>query len=82
MRTWSSEKDDVVQTDLVVWVQFGINHVPRIEDFPVMPVEVLKVHLRPVNFHTRNPAIDVPPATQAVNRSMLLKGACTNGHGC
>lgn len=36
VRSWSERNDDVKDTDLVVYVQCGINHVPRIEDFPVM----------------------------------------------
>ncbi|KAF3228362.1 hypothetical protein TWF106_007394 [Orbilia oligospora] len=58
--------------DIVVWVQFGINHIPRIEDFPVMPVETLRVHLKPVNFFDKNPALDLPPSTQSINKSVLL----------
>lgn len=56
---------------MVVWVQFGINHVPRIEDFPVMPVEIIKVSLKPVNFFDKNPALDVPPSVQSFNKSVL-----------
>ncbi|RMZ75835.1 hypothetical protein DV737_g5102, partial [Chaetothyriales sp. CBS 132003] len=56
----------------VVWIQFGINHVPRTEDFPVMPAETLKVMLKPVNFFTKNPALDVPPSTQTFNQSTLV----------
>ncbi|KAK6330431.1 hypothetical protein TWF696_003527 [Orbilia brochopaga] len=58
--------------DVVVWVQFGINHIPRIEDFPVMPVETVKVHMKPVNFFDKNPALDLPPSTQEVNKSVLI----------
>jgi len=72
VRTWAARNDNVVDTDIVVWVQFGINHVPRIEDFPVMPCEIIKVSFKPVNFFERNPAIDVAPSTQAFNRSVLI----------
>jgi primary-amine oxidase len=61
----------VLDDDIVVWVQFGINHVPRIEDFPVMPCEILKVALKPVNFFEKNPALDVPPSVQSFNKSVL-----------
>ena len=37
-----------------------------------MPCEVLKVSFKPVNFFSKNPAIDVPPSTQAFNNSTLL----------
>jgi primary-amine oxidase len=71
VRTWANRKDNVLDEDIVVWVQFGINHIPRIEDFPVMPCEILKVSLKPVNFFEKNPAIDVPPSVQSFNKSTL-----------
>lgn len=71
VRSWANREDDVKDKDIVVWVQFGINHVPRVEDFPVMPCEVLKVSLKPVNFFDKNPALDVPPSEQAFNKSVL-----------
>jgi primary-amine oxidase len=40
-----------------------------------MPCEILKVSFKPVNFFTRNPAIDVPPSTQEVNKSVLVAAA-------
>lgn len=73
VRSWADRKDDV-GSDPVVWVQFGINHIPRVEDFPVMPMEMLKVTLRPVNFFDKNPALDVPPSKQEVNCSVSLNG--------
>ena len=48
-------------TDLVVWYTFGSNHVVRPEDWPVMPVETVGFHLKPVGFFDGNPALDVPP---------------------
>ena len=72
VRSWASREDNVLDEDIVIWVQFGINHVPRIEDFPVMPCEILKVYLKPVNFFAKNPALDVPPSEQSFNKSSLL----------
>ncbi|KAK3937146.1 copper amine oxidase 1 [Diplogelasinospora grovesii] len=72
VRSWADRKDTLRAGDPVMWVQFGINHIPRVEDFPVMPVETLRVMLRPVNFFDKNPALDVPPSTQAVNCSVAL----------
>lgn len=37
-----------------------------------MPSEVIKVSFKPANFFERNPAIDVPPSSQAFNKSVLL----------
>ena len=75
VRSWAERKDSLAGGDPVLWVQFGINHIPRIEDFPVMPVETLRVMLRPVNFFDRNPAIDVPSSKQEVNCSVSLNGS-------
>jgi primary-amine oxidase len=75
VRSWADRKDSLAGGDPVVWVQFGINHIPRVEDFPVMPVETLRVMLRPVNFFDRNPALDVPPSKQETNCSVSLNGS-------
>jgi primary-amine oxidase len=80
VRGWAERRDILAGGDPVVWVQFGINHVPRVEDFPVMPAETLRVMMRPVNFFERNPAIDVPPSRQEVNCSVGLNGK-GNGKG-
>jgi len=44
-----------------------------------MPCEIIKVALKPVNFFERNPAIDVPPSTQAFNKSTLISEAHQQG---
>jgi primary-amine oxidase len=50
-------------TDVVVWYTFGAHHVPRPEDWPVMPVSRIGFHLKPVGFFTGNPALDLPRHT-------------------
>jgi primary-amine oxidase len=47
--------------DVVLWHTFGVNHVPRPEDWPVMPVEYAGFSLVPSGFFDRNPALDVAP---------------------
>ena len=49
-------------TDVVVWHTVGVTHVPRPEDWPVMPVEYCGFTLLPFGFFERNPALDVPPS--------------------
>ncbi len=41
-------------------------------------METLRVSLVPVNFYDRNPALDVPPAEQVFNNSVLLSGSTTH----
>ncbi|KAM0719386.1 hypothetical protein Q7P37_005291 [Cladosporium fusiforme] len=48
--------------DVVLWHTFGLTHFPSPEDFPVMPAEPMTVLLRPRNFFTQNPCLDVPPS--------------------
>jgi primary-amine oxidase len=48
---------------------FGLTHNPRIEDFPVMPMERVSVMLKPDGFFTKNPALDVPQSSQSFNQS-------------
>ncbi len=48
-------------TDVVLWYTFGLTHVPRPEDWPVMPVEWTGFLLRPVGFFDRNPTLELPP---------------------
>jgi primary-amine oxidase len=49
----------LVGTDIVAWYTFGVTHIPRPEDWPVMPVEYCGFHLIPVGFFDANPALDV-----------------------
>ena len=53
----------VENTDIVVWYTFGTNHIPRPEDWPVMPVAYIGFSLKPVGFFDQNPALDVPPSS-------------------
>ncbi len=47
---------------MVVWYTFGVTHIPRPEDWPVMPVEYAGFSLVPYGFFDRNPALDLPPS--------------------
>lgn len=75
VRSWANRKEDITDTDLVLFIQFGLQHITRVEDFPVMPCEIVHVAFKPVNFFDKNPALDVPPSRQEVNRSTLLSEA-------
>jgi primary-amine oxidase len=57
---WTAADRSTADTDVVLWYVFGTNHLPRTEDWPVMPVERTGFHLKPVGFFDRNPALDVP----------------------
>jgi len=59
---WTSADRSLVNTDVVLWYVFGTNHIPRTEDWPVMPVERAGFHLKPAGFFRRSPGIDVAPS--------------------
>jgi primary-amine oxidase len=50
----------ISDTDIVVWYTLGAHHIPRPEDWPVMPVTTVGFTLRPVGFFDANPALDLP----------------------
>ena len=52
----------LVDEDVVLWHTFGVTHIPRPEQWPVMPVEYAGFMLVPVGFFDRNPALDLPPS--------------------
>ncbi|MGH9306238.1 MAG: primary-amine oxidase [Acidimicrobiales bacterium] len=58
---WTQADRDLTGTSIVAWYTFGLTHVPRPEDWPVMPVEYCGFHLVPTGFFDANPALDVPP---------------------
>ena len=58
---WTAADRPIADADVVLWYVFGSHHVPRLEDWPVMPVVSCGFQLRPVGFFDRNPALDVPP---------------------
>lgn len=59
---WTEQDRNVSDTDLVVWYTMGHTHIPRIEDYPVMPTAYIGFLLKPNGFFNQNPANDVPPS--------------------
>jgi len=76
---WAARGDAVEDEDVVCWLQFGLTHFPRTEDFPVMPAEPVGVMLRASNFFQKNPALWVPPTTVDVDRSSRDLNKCCEG---
>jgi primary-amine oxidase len=61
LKKWTKADRNIADTDLVLWYTFGLTHIPRIEDWPVMPVSSIGFSLRPDGFFNSNPALDLPP---------------------
>ncbi|CAM6033317.1 unnamed protein product [Sphagnum compactum] len=78
--TWVQQDRKLEETDIVLWYVFGVTHVPRLEDWPVMPVEHIGFHLKPHGFFNCSPAIDIPPSKAVVaddpdHKEVAVKGA-------
>jgi primary-amine oxidase len=59
---WTAANRPIENTDVVLWYVFGLHHIPRPEDWPVMPCDIVSFWLKPFGFFDRNPALDVPPS--------------------
>jgi len=59
---WTQANRSIENTDVVVWYTFGQHHIPRPEDWPVMPTSYIGFMLKPVGFFDASPAMDVPPS--------------------
>ncbi|KAK4614080.1 Copper amine oxidase 1 [Fulvia fulva] len=81
-----ARNENVENEDVVVWSVFGLTHNPRVEDWPVMPVEMHQINLRPADFFEANPSIDVPSGRNAESKLVVGNGGTDaqqqNGNGC
>jgi primary-amine oxidase len=72
---WTEENRPLANTDLVLWYTFGHTHIPRPEDYPVMPTAYIGFILKPNGFFNLNPANDVAPSP----KKTALKTSCCHG---
>lgn len=61
---WTAQDREIESADVVFWYTFGHTHIPRPEDYPVMPTAYIGFMLKPHGFFDRNPANDVPPSAK------------------
>jgi primary-amine oxidase len=76
MSEWVADDEPLEDADVVLWYVFGIHHVPRPEDWPVMPADTVSWWLKPFGFFDENPALDVPPSPRGA-ASCCGEGGCT-----
>jgi primary-amine oxidase len=53
--TWTSGDRPIVDRDVVLWYTFSVVHLPRPEDWPVMPSHTAGFRLVPIGFFASNP---------------------------
>ncbi|GAA3589001.1 primary-amine oxidase [Klugiella xanthotipulae] len=76
---WTAADRNLVDENLVLWHVFGPTHIPRPEDWPVMPVDYSGFLLKPYGFLDQNPAMDIPDWSAA--SACCTDGDCTCSHG-
>lgn len=55
-----ANNEPIQNQDVVVWYTLGVTHIPRPEEWAVMPVTHVGFKMIPGAFFSRNPALDVP----------------------
>lgn len=81
-----ADEESVDGEDIVVWHSFGPTHFPRVEDWPIMPVDAYHFELKPYGFFDRNPGVDIPEVSEM--GSAAADSCCSSdaqpdeGEGC
>ena len=64
MSEWIKDDASLENTDVVLWYVFGIHHITRVEEWPIMAVDAVSFWLKPSGFFDRNPSLDAAPTTK------------------
>ena len=62
LAVWTQANRPIENTDIVAWYTMGFHHMPRAEDWPVMPVMWHEFVIRPFDFFPKNPVLTLPNA--------------------
>jgi primary-amine oxidase len=57
---YTAKNEPIENTDVVLWYTLNVTHIPRPEEWPVMPTTTVGFRLIPAGFFEANPALDVP----------------------
>ena len=82
---WTKADRSLDGEDIVLWHVFGPTHIPRTEDWPIMPVDYSGFWFKPHGFLDRNPAMDLAADARAGGGACASDGAgsgCCAGSGC
>ncbi|MDJ0315551.1 primary-amine oxidase [Arthrobacter sp. H35-D1] len=72
---WTKADRNIVDQDLVVWYTFGMHHVVRLEDWPVMPRQNIGFMIEPHGFFDQNPTLNLP--TSETKATTTAAQCCT-----
>ncbi|MBL3700991.1 primary-amine oxidase [Leucobacter luti] len=76
---WTRADRSLDGEDIVLWHVFGPTHIPRTEDWPIMPVDYSGFWFKPHGFLDQNPAMNLPEDARGGAHG---GGACCTGGGC
>lgn len=57
---WVKQNRNIMNTDIVAWYTMAFHHVPRPEDWPQMPTMWHDFTMRPFDFYSKSPLMDLP----------------------
>ncbi|SJM62574.1 primary-amine oxidase [Gulosibacter sp. 10] len=87
--SWTKDDRSLDGEDVVLWHCFGPTHVPRPEDWPVMPVDYSGFWFKPYGFLDRNPTMDLPSDARSQGACAAddsaggcCSGEASEGEGC
>ena len=60
LAAWTKANRPIENTDIVAWYTLGFHHMPRAEDWPVMPLMWHEFVIRPFHFFPQNPVLTLP----------------------
>ena len=60
LAVWTKANRPIENADIVAWYTMGFHHMPRAEDWPVMPVMWHEFVIRPFDFFPQNPVLTLP----------------------
>ncbi|MBN9613490.1 MAG: primary-amine oxidase [Actinobacteria bacterium] len=85
---WTAADRSLDGEDIVLWHTFGPTHIPRTEDWPIMPVDYSGFWFKPHGFMDQNPAMNLPAdarsscGAQDTDARGAHSGACCADGGC
>lgn len=73
---WTKANRRIDNTDVVLWYTFGVHHITRPEDRPIMPADTVSFWLKPFGFFDRKPSLDVAPSPRSHCSTESTEGHC------
>ena len=60
LKAFVEDNESIENVDTVLWMTTGATHVPRAEEWPIMPTEYVHSMLKPWNFFDQTPTLNLP----------------------